>query len=146
MTEGEAPRPRLAASIACFRDGKVLIARRGKAPSRGLWSLPGGGVEFGETTQEAAIRELLEETGVSAKIVGLAEVVEAISRDESGAPFAHAVIFAYAGTWTEGESTLSEEAEAVTWISPGETGSYKTTEGLARVLARAAELVAETAS
>lgn len=146
MTGGEAPRPRLAASLACFRDGKVLIARRGKAPSRGLWSLPGGGVEFGETTQEAAVRELLEETGVSARIVGLAEVVEAISRDEIGEPSAHAVIFAYAGLWAKGEPATSEEAESIAWISPDEISAYEITEGLARVLARAAELVAETAS
>ncbi len=103
-------------------------------------------MEFGETTQEAAIRELREETGVTAKIVGLAEVVEAISRDEGGEPSSHAVIFAYAGLWTDGEPATSEEAEAVAWISPNEIGAYETTKGLACVLHRAAKLVAEKAS
>jgi 8-oxo-dGTP pyrophosphatase MutT (NUDIX family) len=58
--------PTLAASAACFRDGKVLIAKRIKPP---LWSLPGGRIEPGETPEAAAARELMEETGVTAEIV-----------------------------------------------------------------------------
>lgn len=140
MTEDQAPRPVLAASVACFRDGRALIARRGRAPNRGLWSLPGGRIEFGETAEAAAIRELLEETGVSAEIVGLAELVEAIEPDGAGGARRHAVILAYAGRWTGGEPMASDEADAFAWVSAEELAAYETTPGLARVLARAAEI------
>lgn len=140
MIGEQAPRPVLAASVACFREGRALIARRGRAPSLGLWSLPGGRIEFGETAEEAARRELFEETGASAEILGLAEIVEAIERDASGAAVRHAVIFAYSARWTGGEPQESEEAQALAWALPEEIGTYETTEGLARVVAKAAEL------
>ena len=59
-------RPFLAASIAVFRDGQVLLAERAAPPAARLFSLPGGLVEPGESLQEAALRELEEETGVEA--------------------------------------------------------------------------------
>lgn len=132
--------PRLAASLACFRDGKVLIARRGQAPNRGVWSLPGGGVEFGETGAEAAAREFFEETGATAEVVGLADVVEVIRREGTDAPAFHAVILAYAGRVTKGEPAPSEEAEALAWVAPEALGSYEVTPGLETVVRKAAEI------
>lgn len=58
------PRPILAVSAAIIRDGKVLIVRRARAPARGLYTLPGGGVEVGETFEAALARELAEEANV----------------------------------------------------------------------------------
>ena len=77
-------RPTLAVSTAVFRDGRVLIARRGAEPGLGLWSLPGGRVEAGETLADAARRELMEEVGVEAVILGLAAIREIIRRDADG--------------------------------------------------------------
>ncbi len=136
------PQPRLAASLACFRDGAVLIARRGKAPNKGLWSLPGGGVEFGESAAEAAVREFEEETGAKAEAIGLADVVEVVARDEDGRPLRHAVILAYAGRLVSGEPTTTEEADAVAWVAPADIDDYATTPGLAAVVAKAAEIAA----
>ena len=64
--------PILAASTCVFRGREVLLVKRGQALGRGLWSLPGGKVEAGETSESAALRELAEETGVTARVVGLA--------------------------------------------------------------------------
>jgi 8-oxo-dGTP diphosphatase len=63
---------------AVVRDslGRILLIRRGTEPGRGLWSVPGGRVEPGETTAEAAVRETLEETGLDVVVVGLAGTVE----------------------------------------------------------------------
>ncbi|WP_040577206.1 NUDIX domain-containing protein [Methylopila sp. M107] len=136
------PRPSLAASLACFRDGAVLIAKRGRAPNKGLWSLPGGGVAFGERAADAALREFEEETGARAESVGMADVVEVILTAPDGAPVRHAVILAFAGRLVSGEPGPSEEAEAVAWVRPENLTSYETTPGLAAVVARAAELLA----
>ena len=67
-------RPYLAVSAAIFRDGRVLIVRRARPPAHGLYTLPGGGVELGETLEQAVIREVREETGldiVPVELVGL---------------------------------------------------------------------------
>ena len=61
-------RPYLAVSAAIFRDGKVLIVRRARPPANGLYTLPGGGVELGETLEEAVIREVKEETALDVAI------------------------------------------------------------------------------
>ena len=59
-------RPIVAVSLALVRGGRALIARRARAPMRGVYSLPGGAVEIGETLRQAAARELQEETGLQA--------------------------------------------------------------------------------
>lgn len=134
-------RPLLAASIACFRaDGAVLIARRGKPPADRLWSLPGGMVELGETVAEAALRELLEETGIAAEIVGLAEVVDFIERAPDGAVERHVAIVAFAGRHVSGDGRTGPEAVELAWVRPEQVPAYETTPGLAAVIARAAAL------
>jgi ADP-ribose pyrophosphatase YjhB (NUDIX family) len=138
-----AARPALAASLACFRDGQVLIARRGRPPSRGLWSLPGGMVELGERAVEAATRELFEETGVRAQVVGLADVVEVIQRGAEGAVARHVAILAYAGHWISGEAIPGEEATEVAWVRPEALSDYEVTPGLAQVVERARSLAGE---
>ena len=65
--------------IVCFRGNDVLLIRRAKPPKRGQWSIPGGRIEFGETASAAALRELKEETGINAKLVGLIDVVDGLS-------------------------------------------------------------------
>ena len=101
---GKAPaRPVLAASIAVFRDGKVLLATRTKPPADQLWSLPGGKVEAGETLEEAALRELDEEVGVTARILGFNRHVEIFGRDAEGAVTHHFVVASFIGEWLSGE-------------------------------------------
>lgn len=136
------PRLRLAASLACFRDGSVLIARRARGQATGLWSLPGGGVEFGERAEDAAIRELHEETGARATVAGFVDMVEMIEQDPDGAAVRHAVILAFAGRWLEGEPQPGDEADAIAWASPDEISGYDTTPGLEAIVRKAAEMVA----
>ena len=86
-------RPVLAASAAVFRGREVLLVKRGQKLGQGLWSLPGGKVEFGETVGNAALREVLEETGIRAAIVGFAGLYEIILADVHYAIAAHAAIY-----------------------------------------------------
>lgn len=135
---GKAPmRPVLAASVAVFRDGKVLLATRTKPPADQLWSLPGGKVEVGETLEEAALRELQEEVGVSARIVGFNRHVEIFGRDAAGKVTHHFVVASFVGEWLSGEPQPGPEAGAVMWADPLKLGGLATTRELADVLRRA---------
>ena len=135
-------RPFLAASVAVFRDGRVLLAARGRPALRTLWSLPGGLVEPGETLAEAALRELMEETGVRAEILGLLAPVEIIERDGDGRIRHHFVVCAHAARWTGGAPRPGAEATALRWVGRDEiegdrVEGLETTPGLADILRQA---------
>jgi ADP-ribose pyrophosphatase YjhB (NUDIX family) len=137
-------RPFLGASVAVFRDGRVMLAARGRAPMEGLYSLPGGGVEPGETLAEAALRELREETGVEAELIGFVAPVEAIERDGQGRVRLHIVIAAHAARWVSGEPQTGPEARDIRWVSEDEIDTLPTTPGLPGLLRRAFALARDS--
>jgi len=92
-------RPYLAVSAAIIRAGKILVVRRARAPAHGLYSLPGGVVEVGETLEEAVTREVREETGMTIEPVALAGFREAIVRDAGGRVERHFLILCFAARW-----------------------------------------------
>jgi ADP-ribose pyrophosphatase YjhB (NUDIX family) len=124
-------RPQLAVSAAIFRDGKVLVVRRARAPAKGFYSLPGGRVEFGETLHTALHREVAEETALTIEIVGLAAWREVMPTAEGGG---HFVIMSFAAHWRAGEPALNEELDDYQWLAPEALGELKTTPGLLDVL------------
>jgi 8-oxo-dGTP diphosphatase len=134
-------RPYLAVSAAIFRDGRVLIVRRGRPPAHGLYTLPGGGVELGETLEQAVTREVREETGLAIAPLALVGFREAITRDAAGRVERHFVILPFAARWIAGEIALSEELAEADWRSPDELAGLKTTEGLAEIVAAAERMV-----
>jgi ADP-ribose pyrophosphatase YjhB (NUDIX family) len=132
-------RPILAVSVAVFRTGRVLVARRAQEPMIGRFSLPGGVVEVGETLAEAVARELDEEVGVEADVVAFNRHVEPIVRDGDRVR-AHFVIASFVARWRRGEARVSEEVDAVAWIEPADCASLATTPGLADILESAARI------
>ncbi|CAA9312811.1 MAG: ADP-ribose pyrophosphatase [uncultured Microvirga sp.] len=130
-------RPILAASVGVFRDGRVLLAARARPPLEGLFSLPGGLVEPGETLGEAALRELREEVGVEAEMIGFVDHVQMIERDPDGRVKHHFVIAAHAARWRSGEPRVGAEALAVRWVAQDAVAGLPTTPGLAAVLRQA---------
>ncbi len=135
-------RPYLAVSAAIFRDGRVLIVRRGRPPAHGLYTLPGGGVELGETLVEAVIREVREETGLTIEPVILAGYREVLARDAAGRIERHFVILPFAARWIAGEVSLNAELAEARWLEPSELSGLATTEGLADIVAAAGERLA----
>jgi len=134
-------RPFLAVSAAILRDGKVLVVRRARNPAGGLYSLPGGVVEAGETLVEALRREIAEETSMVVEPVALAGHREVILRDEDGRVNRHFVILCFAARLVGGEIRLNEELDEARWIAPADLTGLKTTEGLEEIVLAAARLV-----
>ena len=135
-------RPYLAVSAAIFRDRRVLIVRRARPPASGLYTLPGGGVELGETLEEAVIREVKEETSLDVEPVALAGYRQAISRDAAGDVERHFVILPFAARYLAGEISLNAELAEARWLLPAELSGLKTTDGLAEIVTAASERVA----
>ena len=133
--------PVAAVGVVCLRGDEVLLVRRGKAPREGEWSLPGGRIEWGERVRDAALRELKEETGVDAEILGFAGWREMVLRGDAGKPARHFVILAFAARWRAGEIAPSPELSDARWIRPDELDGFETTEGLAEIVAEARRIV-----
>ena len=99
-----------AVGVVCLRGDQVLLIRRGTPPRMGEWSLPGGRIEPRERAADAALRELHEETGVEARILGLVDVVDGIFPEEGR----HYVLIDYVAEWTAFEPVAGDDAaEAV---------------------------------
>ena len=135
-------RPFLAVSAAIFRDGKVLVVRRARKPALNLYTMPGGVVEAGETLAEAVAREVREETALQIEVLTLAGHREAVMRDAQGRVERHFVIMCFAARWVAGEPVLNEELDEAHWLAPSEISGLRTTDGLAEIVASAAEILA----
>ena len=135
-------RPYLAVSAAIFRAERVLIVRRGVPPMQGIYTLPGGGVELGETLEQAVMREVREETGLAIEPLSLAGYRQVIARDSEGKIERHFVILPFAARYLAGEISLNAELAEAKWLLPAELSGLRTTEGLAEIVTAAGERIA----
>jgi len=137
-------RPFLAVSAAIIRGGKVLVVRRAGPPALGVYTMPGGVVEAGETLTEAVQREVREETGIEIAVGGLAGHREVILRGADGRVERHFVILCFASRWVSGEPSLNEELDEARWVTPAEIAHLKTTEGLLPIVEAALAAIGDT--
>ena len=114
----------------------MLLIQRAKPPA-GLWSLPGGHVEFGESAVAAANRELLEESGVTADLTEFVGFYEIIRET----PAFHYAIACYGGLWKSGEASASSDALAVRWVSPSELYHFDFVPNVLEAIVRARVLL-----
>ena len=111
-----APIPAVGALVV--HDGAVLMVRRGRAPSRGVWAVPGGRIELGETMAAATEREVREETGVEVRAGEPVWSFDSVIRDEEGRIAWHYVIVDLAAEYVAGEPRARDDALEARWIRP----------------------------
>jgi 8-oxo-dGTP diphosphatase len=133
-------RPLVGVGVVVRRAGKILLIKRGQPPRQGEWSIPGGLVRLGEGMEDCALREVLEETGLSVRITGLIDVVDLIERDETSKVRYHYAMIDFVADWISGEARAGDDAVAVAWAGLDQLSSYglweKTAEIIRRGLAR----------
>jgi 8-oxo-dGTP diphosphatase len=109
--------------------GRLLMIKRGHEPSAGLWSIPGGRIEPGETDAEALVREMFEETGLAVEVGPLIGSVR-----RPGLDGAVIDIRDYAATVTGGTLRPGDDAADARWIEAADLNSLEITEGLIEAL------------
>lgn len=136
----------IAATIAVvIRDDRVLLVRRANPPDAGRWGFPGGKIDHGETLSQAALRELAEETGVSAKVLHVFTAVDAFDRSDEGALRRHFILIAVLCRWTGGHPVAGDDALEARWFRLDELSASNLALSLdvAEVAHRAAALMKE---
>lgn len=128
--------PRVGVGAVVLDGERVLLARRGRPPSMGKWSIPGGLVELGERLEDALVREIEEESGLRVRVLGLCGVIDRVVLEE-GAVRYHWVIIDYAAEPVGGRLQAGSDAAEVRWVSVDDLGHYDTTDGLADMIHRA---------
>ena len=111
--------PRVAVGAVVFHQNKVLLVLRGQAPSKGMWAIPGGSIELGESLQIAAEREVLEETGLHIKAGQVVYTFDAIERDDDGRIKFHYVIIDLLAEPIDPQQPLqpADDVEDARWFS-----------------------------
>jgi ADP-ribose pyrophosphatase YjhB (NUDIX family) len=120
---------RCVGAIITDRAGRLLLVRRGREPGRGLWSVPGGRVEPGETDEQALVRELREETGLA---VRAGRLVGAVYRPGPGGVVYD--IRDYAATVTGGTLSAGDDADDARWVGRADLAGLPLTGGLVDAL------------
>lgn len=110
-------RPIVGIGIVVLKPDAVLLVRRGRPPALGAWSLPGGAQLLGETAEQAARRELAEETGLSVDTLKLVANVDSIHRDHEGRVQFHYTILDFAAHWAGGEPIAASDVSAAAWAA-----------------------------
>ncbi|MBI4560557.1 MAG: NUDIX hydrolase [Candidatus Rokubacteria bacterium] len=132
--------PLVGVGVVILKDGQVLLVKRGAPPSQGKWSLPGGLVQLGESTEAAALREVEEECGLRVCLLGLAGVVDRITHDAEGRIRYHYVLIDYLAVPEGGAPRAGSDAAEVRWVPVADLERYETTDGLAAMIQRAVRL------
>lgn len=119
---------------------QVLLVKRGAEPSKGIWSIPGGGVEVGESLVQACAREVAEETALDVRVGPMVEVLERILRDPQGRVEYHYVLIDFLCYAQPLEPQAGDDAAAALWAGLDALESFSLTPDTKRVILKAARL------
>ena len=127
-------RPLVAVGAVVFKEDKVLLVLRAKPPAENRWTIPGGSVELGETLQEAAEREIREETGLTIQAREPVYTFDIIERDPKGVILFHYVIVDLAADYVSGELRPGDDASDVCWASSRDIKTLKVSAATRKLL------------
>lgn len=130
--------PQIAVGTIVIKDSKVLLVRRKQPPGMGLWAIPGGRVELGETLQEAAEREVGEETGVTVRAGHPVYTFDLIERDDAGRIRYHYIIVDLMADYVAGNPNPSDDASEARWVTSEELDDLPTSHTTKEVLRKTA--------
>ena len=128
--------PRVAVGALVVEAGKLLMIFRAKAPNPGVWAIPGGGLEIGETLQQAAEREIFEETGLRIRAGEPFYAFEIIERDEQEKVRFHYVVVDLKAEVVGGRLCPGDDALDVRWVSPREMSGMAVSDKTLELIAR----------
>jgi mutator protein MutT len=117
-------RPICGVGVIVRRDDRVLLIQRAKPPNVGLWGLPGGAVELGETLREAAAREVREECGIEINVGAICEAVDIVTRDAENRIQYHYVVVDFLAQYARGELRADSDVMDARWVARAELGRY----------------------
>ncbi len=137
-------RPMVGVGGVIIIQGRALLIRRGSEPLLGEWSIPGGMLELGETLEEGVARELLEETGLTVRVIELIEVFDRIYVESAAGrnevkkrPRFHYVIVDYLCERVAGDAAAGSDVTELVFASEDDLHKYKLTETATRILKKA---------
>jgi 8-oxo-dGTP diphosphatase len=107
-----------------YREGKILLEKRGNEPSKGKWTIPGGLVDLGESIEQAVVRETMEETCLEVENPRLIDVVDNVDLDDAGKVKYHFVIVDYVVKIKGGTVEAASDAEELSWVALGDVEAY----------------------
>lgn len=116
--------PVVGVGAVVVRDGRALIVKRAHEPRQGEWSLPGGRLELGESLQDAARREIKEETNLDVVVGPIIETFDRVHRDDAGRIRYHFVIVDFVCWSDEGEAIAGSDADEVAWVTSDQIDDY----------------------
>ncbi|MFA5309887.1 MAG: NUDIX hydrolase [Dehalococcoidales bacterium] len=128
--------PMAGVGAVVFRGERILLIKRGKEPSKGQWSIPGGVIELGESVSQAVKREVMEECSIHIEIERVLDAVDNIVKDPDGKIRYHYVIIDLLTRYASGELQAGDDAAECGWFMPGEAAGLDLTPSLRAMLER----------
>lgn len=126
--------PRVGVGAIVMKEGRVLLVKRAAAPNKGLWAIPGGSLELGETLREGARREIREETGIEVRVKDPVYAFDYFERDQEGRIRFHFVIVDLLADYVRGELKAADDALEARWLLPEELDALELTPSTVEVL------------
>jgi len=136
--------PRVAIGALVLHEGRLLVVERGHPPAEGIWALPGGSVELGETLAEATEREVLEETGVVVRAGPIVHAFDAVVRDDDGRVRFHYVIVDLQCEYVSGEPVAGGDARSARFVAREEFAGLRSSRATVDLLRRITSFLSDT--